>query len=100
MTDTPISVTPEPIATPQPVDPLLTATAIVTTPTTVAPLTTADGTTYVVQVMIPGQGTVLPVNAASWSHDSNGDLDVYDASGNLVASWPGGQWTNVQLVTG
>ena len=92
MTDVaPISVTPA--------DPALTATAIVTTPTTVAPLATADGTTYVVQVMIPGQGTVLPINAASWSHAADGSLDVYDQSANLVASFPSGQCINVQLVT-
>lgn len=78
--------------------PVSTGTAIVTSPTMVAPLTALNGATYIVQVMNPGNGTITPANAASWSHASDGSLDVYDANAHLIASFPNGQWTNVQLI--
>lgn len=96
MTDVSIGTT-NPIA--PVVDPTPVGTAIVQTPTAVAPLTASDGVAYVVQVMIAGNGTINPANAQSWTHNSDGSLDVYDGNALLVASWPQGQWMNVQLVT-
>ena len=78
--------------------PVATGIAIVASPTSVAPLCPADGAVYVVQVMNPGNGTITPANAATWTHNADGSLDVYDANADLIASFPGGQWANVQLV--
>lgn len=94
MTGTAIPVVSDPIVA----SPLI-GTAIVATPTSVAPLTAADGTTYIVQVMNPGSGTITPANAATWTHNADGSLDVYDGNAMLIASFPSGQWMNVQLVT-
>jgi hypothetical protein len=48
--------------------------------------------------MNPGNGTITPTNAATWSENASGGLDVCDANGNLVASFASGSWTSVQLV--
>ena len=73
------------------------ATSIVATPTTVAPLTDTSGNTYVVQV---SRGTMndQPTNAASWNHNSDGSLDIYDINGALVASYLPGVAQYVQLI--
>ena len=93
-------ITPTPVVSDPIVAPVETATgtAIVTSPTTIAPLTASDGTTYIVQVMNPGNGTITPMNAATWSENASGGLDVCDANGNLVASFASGNWKSVQLV--
>lgn len=94
-------IQPDPsVADPIPViaDPPTLGVPIVATPLAVAPLTAADGSTFIVQIMNPGNGTITPASAATWTRSSDGGLDVYDINGNLVASFPEGQWTNVQLV--
>ena len=96
MTDlTPTPVVEPVVTTPVPVD---TGMAIVTSPTKIAPLTAADGTVYIVQVMNAVGGTIFSSNAATWTHNADSSLDIYDANACLVASFPSGQWTNVQLV--
>lgn len=74
------------------------ATAIVTTPTTVAPLTTAAGAVFVVQVTGTDTQNYQPVNAASWNRTADGGLDIYDLKGNLVAGFLPGQAKMVQLI--
>lgn len=91
MTDISVPVVPSPPITPD-------GTAIIATPTKVASLVAADGATYIVQVMNASNGTITPANAATWTHNADGSLDVYDANACLIASFPSGQWTNVQLV--
>ena len=101
MTDTSIPVVSDPVVSgPVVAEPVAvsTGTAIVASPTTIAPLISADGTAYIVQVMNPGNGTITPMNAATWSENASGGLDVCDANGNLVASFASGSWTSVQLV--
>ena len=71
--------------------------AIVSAPTTVAPLTDDAGCTYAIQVWVNGQNS-QPTNATSWNHNSDGSLDIYDASGCLVASYPSSKWDSVQIV--
>jgi hypothetical protein len=96
MTDiAPAPVVTEPVVTP-PV--AVDGMAIVTSPTKIAPLTAADGVVYIVQVMNAVGGTIFPSNAATWTHNADSSLDIYDANACLVASFPSGQWTNVQLV--
>ena len=84
-----------PIVTPVVADPGM---AIVTTPTKIAPLTASDGAVYVVQVMNAANVTITPTNAATWTHNADGSLDIYAANACLVASFPSGQWSNVQLI--
>ena len=39
-----------------------------------------------------------PTNAASWNHNSDGSLDIYDINGALVASYLPGVAQYVQLI--
>ena len=81
-----------------PITPESVGTAIVSTVTAIAPLTDANGTSYAVSVRNGQGGTEFPLNAASWTHNSDGSLDIFDSGALLVASYPEGMWWNAQLV--
>jgi hypothetical protein len=95
MSETGQTETADPIIAPASVP---TGAAIVQTPTTIAPLVAADGTpAFIVQVAVGTQNYSFP-NAASWTHNADNSLDIYDDNGNLIGSYMQGVATSVQLV--